>query len=624
MRRDRWWFALVLVGLLLLGAAPAHGQVLGPCTDVPDELNARCGSVTVPVDRATPSLGTMQVAFAVLSRRDRSRPSLGTIVGPHTGAPLIDAASQLVGSFGALLNRRELLLVDSRGVGRSDPVFCSSLGNVTLGLVTAPERLTSAIGACGRELGARAGAYGLAAVADDLDAVRAALGVERLDLWGNSYASHLMTVYAGRHPGRVRSIVLSGTYPIAYEPFGLDKLAGARRAVHLMCARTRSCRGRAVLRDVARLARRLRREPVTFTARGGDRRFRLRLDDGALASVLWGGGDTLFLGRLPAAVRSALKGDLAPLRRLVETPALSGASVLTDPGGSAAETVPLAAACHDFPRVFSYADPPATRRRAFAQALRAVPKRRFAPFSRRGWLRAGVERPDWCLEWPNDPTAALPLAPGAPLPDVPALVLSGDLDANTPTSGGREMAARYPRATFVEIPNAGHTPDAYSPCAVAMARRFSRTLAVDRRTCAGTGAPPPVAPRAPTHAAQLPLVEADATRVQRRALGLLVATIADMQEQAGVYGPWGSARALRGGRYVVRRDGAIRLVRVRVVRDARVSGRFATAETGDVSGTTRLAGAGVANGRLRVRLRATGAGRATGKLDGEPVDLRFG
>ena len=127
---------------------------------------------------------------------------------------------------------------------------------MTFGLVTPPARMTSAIGACGRELGPRVGAYGVAAIADDIDAVRAALGVERLDLWGNSYASYVMTVYAGRHPERVRSIVLSGAYPIAYDVFGLDKLAAARRAVGLMCARTKSCSGRAVLRDVARVAAR--------------------------------------------------------------------------------------------------------------------------------------------------------------------------------------------------------------------------------------------------------------------------------------------------------------------------------------------------------------------------------
>src|SRR3954469_633620 len=630
MLRHRLLRIAALVAMMLVfGAVRAYSQAPGAalsrCPDVPAGLNARCGSIAVPLDRANPGLGTTDIAFAVLRSRDVSRPSLGMLIGPHSGGPMIDAAAQLVGTFGALLDRRELLIMDSRGGGRSGPVLCDSLREVTFGLVTPPARMTSAIGACGRELGARVGAYGVAAIADDIDAVRAALGVQRLDLWGNSYASYVMPVYAGRHPDRVRSIVLSGAYPIAYDVFGLDKLAAARRAVGLMCARTKSCSGRAVLRDVARVATRLRRHPVSFTARAGDRRFRLRLDDGALASVLWGGGDTQFLSRLPAAVRSARHGDLAPLRRLAETPALSAAGGLANPSGTggASEGVFYAGACHDFPRVFSYADPPAVRRAAFDRALAALDARRFAPFSREGWLRAGFESPDWCLEWPDDPPAGPPLAPDAPLPAVPTLVLAGDLDANTPAPGGREVAARYPRATFAEIPNAGHTPDSDSPCALALARRFIRTLTAGPRACAGTGEPPAVAPPVPVRAAQLPLVGADAPTWHRRALGLLVATVADMQEQSNVFTPWGSARALRGGRYAVARNGAIRLTDVRVVRDARISGVLASGEDGTVTGTARLAGSGTPTGHLRVRITPTGRGRAAGTLDGQRVDLRF-
>jgi pimeloyl-ACP methyl ester carboxylesterase len=43
-------------------------------------------------------------------------------------------------------------------------------------------------------------------------------------------------VYAGRHPEHVRSIVLDAGYPIAYDAWGLDKLAAARRGVRLVCA----------------------------------------------------------------------------------------------------------------------------------------------------------------------------------------------------------------------------------------------------------------------------------------------------------------------------------------------------------------------------------------------------
>ena len=612
----------------LLVAAPAHGQAqavaLGACKDVPKALHARCATISVPFDRADPGLGTTHVAFAVVPRRDVARPSLGTIAGPGgPGSFLIDRAADVAATFTPLRDRRDLVLVDPRGTGRSDPIACRSLADVALGF-TPPARMSAAIGACGRELGPRVGAYGNAAVADDLDAVREALGIERLDLFGASYGTYFMTVYAGRHPEHVRSIVLDAGYPIAYDQWGLDKLAAARRGVRLACMRTRACRGSAVLADVARLAARLRRHPVSFTARAGGRRLRLRIDENALATAVYGSGDPRSLGRLPAMVRSALEGDLTPLRRQVETWQLGLAGVLADPkaGGSAGESAFLAGACHDFPRAFSYADSVPARRAAHASALAALDAGALAPFSAAAWVHAGFESPDWCLEWPADPTAGPPLAPGTPLPDVPVLALSGDLDTNVSASQGRAAAALYPRGTFVEIPNAGHTPTDGNPCAAVLAAHFIRALSASPDACAGTGAPPPVARRTPVRVADLALVVGGGARAQRQALAVVAATIADTLEQGSVFQQWGSASGLRGGRYVARPDGGARLIGVRVVRDASVSGVLSPTATG-VTGNVRVAGGGVLAGQVGVRLTSSGRGQAIGTLGGRPVDVTF-
>ena len=54
---------------------------------------------------------------------------------------------------------------------------------------------------------------------------------------------------------------------------------------------------------------------------------------------------------------------------------------------------------------------------------------------------------------------------------MPVLVLNGDLDANTPSASGRDAAAQFPNATFVEIAGAGHTP-AVSPEGMEMILTF--------------------------------------------------------------------------------------------------------------------------------------------------------
>ena len=126
--------------------------------DVPAELDAQCGSVTVPLDRANPSAGTTEIGFALLPHRNRSVPSEGTIVynpgGP--GEAVIAEAAALAEQFAAGLDRRDLLLVDPRGTGRSGAVACPALANIAAFLFEPRARLNAAVGACGRELGSGA------------------------------------------------------------------------------------------------------------------------------------------------------------------------------------------------------------------------------------------------------------------------------------------------------------------------------------------------------------------------------------------------------------------------------------------------------------------------------------
>ena len=78
-----------------------------------------------------PSLGTTKVAFAVRTRSDRRQPSLGTIMamdgGPGYASTAAPYARSLVAALGPLLRRRDLVLFDERGTGRSDVLDCPAL-----------------------------------------------------------------------------------------------------------------------------------------------------------------------------------------------------------------------------------------------------------------------------------------------------------------------------------------------------------------------------------------------------------------------------------------------------------------------------------------------------------------
>jgi hypothetical protein len=199
-----------------------------------------------------------------------------------------------------------------------------------------------------------------------------------------------MPVYAARHPTHVRSMVLSGAYPIDFDPWGRDRLAAARRGIRIVSARTRKCRGDAVLDDLAALATRLRRRSVPFTVAVGGRRFRARLDESTVAGLTYSGGIAFRLGVLPATVASGRNGDLAPLRRLAETDLLMAAYPVTQRTPTTDGLAQaLATECHDFPRAYSLADPPAARRAAYERAAAAIGPRAFFPFSASAWTSAG-------------------------------------------------------------------------------------------------------------------------------------------------------------------------------------------------------------------------------------------
>jgi pimeloyl-ACP methyl ester carboxylesterase len=371
----------------------------------------------------------------------------GTVV-PNPGGPgesTIAAAAEWRAALGSLRRDRDLLLVDVRGTGASDELDCTRAGDVF-----APDTTFAVLAPlCAERLGAlHAGAYGSAAAADDLDAVRAALGVERLDLWGQSYGTYLFTVYARRHPAHVRSLLLSGAYAPDFDPWARDRARALRRGFRLACRRSGRCDGRAAIAHLGRLARRLARRPLPYRANAFGRRWRLRADGAMLASLGYAsaGNPDLYV-RLALAARTALRGDTRPLLRLVRAAVEAISSPRAARGVFSVGTA-LATSCHDYPAPYDRDAPLAKRRAQYAAALRGLRAQDFAPFAPQTWSRAVVEGGDTCIHWPA-PLGDGPLVDG-PLPAAPVLIANGDLDANTPLSSARRLGHLFPRALVRE------------------------------------------------------------------------------------------------------------------------------------------------------------------------------
>jgi len=487
---------LVVVGLLAVGARvfakgpplanqshhlAAHRQ---ECVPVP---GAECGSVRVPLFRSRPAGPKIDVAYVLVHHRDPALPvARGTVVfnAGDANAPIIDDAAMWTAVFADLLSDHDLLMIDSRGGGRSHPIRC--------GVTAAPatrKGFVRAIEGCGKRLGRQARAYTYAATADDMDAVRKHLGIPKLDLYGVSTGTYLMTVFAQRHPSSVRSIVLSSAFPLRFDMWGRANARALRLAILRVCARstTGKCKGPRTLRQLGRLARRLHAHPIPYRLDGQRR----QLDDTTLAGIAYhAGADGPFIGQIPAAVRAALRGDNRPLITAARTlaPLFSGSGV-----GAAAPDQALKAAlmCNDYPTLWDRRARIPVRLRQFAARRARLREATFRPFSVRAWTSAIVDRGNGCIRWP-DRNGPVQLTSG-PFPDVPVLVISGDLDPNVPTAEGRQAARQFPHAHVVEIPNAWHGPEREpTGCALSITTGFIRNQHLGDTSCLANIPPVPV------------------------------------------------------------------------------------------------------------------------------------
>lgn len=442
--------------------------VVGSLTLHPCDAGAAyyCGEIRRPIDSTGHIPGSIDIGFTWLPRTQRNRPSNGTIVAAEGGPGDPSGASRdgYRALFAPLLATHDLLMMDDRGTGRSGAIDCPSLqrGWMTL----------ASIARCGAQLGAHAGLYGSAQAADDLDALLTSLANPRVALYGDSYGTFFVQTFALRHPSRVTRVVLDGAYPAQdLDPWYPSTAPTISNAFDLVCRRSVPCaaRGPAMAR-VRELLQRLRRENGPIAP-------------WQLAFVMDTAGlDTLVYRELDAAVRAWLvHRDAVPLERLAREAADNEETAPEDPHQTS-NGLFVAASCTDNPQVYDMRLPPDRRQLQWqtVEAAKIVSNPNlYAPFTIREFLQIPLDYAyvPLCQNWPVAPhghPAGQPFAPAARMPDVPALVLTGDLDTITTPAEGDGAAALFRRVERVIVRNTGHVTAIGDPwnCASSIVRAF--------------------------------------------------------------------------------------------------------------------------------------------------------
>ena len=413
----------------------------------------RCGTVRVPRDYARPDGPRFALSVVVIQSEQKARLSDPVVyISGGPGEPITVYASAQAKTPYAL--GRDLVLIDQRGTGDSEPRICPTMDrkllDVTLllgaeGGVSAADARLAAFDACRQEALSRGidlSSFGTRVTADDFESVRRALNIARWNLYGESYGTDVAMTFAALHPATVRSMVLDSIYPPdAPRPLRATSVAAARNAFFALCDSDPGCfavsGGLARAYDEAKA--RLAREPLVLTrplgSDGTNERFVLTAGafDLVVANLLYYRNA---YPTVPLVIMWAKNGAREPLASV--TAKLYEAALTRQVATNAAVE------CRDRPH--------------FRNAMSASDD-----------IFARTELSGICDTWaPLGPPLLIPAAS-----TVPTLILAGAIDpVAEPRESRRIEAIIGSNAQWIEFPEVGHNVRAFSPCAARIAADF--------------------------------------------------------------------------------------------------------------------------------------------------------
>jgi pimeloyl-ACP methyl ester carboxylesterase len=424
-------------------SAPTAPVSLEPC-EVPGagegvKEKARCGAYEVFENRATKSGRRIKlkiVVFPATGREKAADPLFYIPGGP--GSSATEDAPYIAQEYAKIRERRDLVFVDQRGTGGSNPLNCDLFN---------PQDLQSYLGAyfpledvrkCREQLELRADLrlYTTHVAMDDLDEVRAALGYGRINIVGASYGTRAAQVYLKRHGEHVRAVVLHGVSPTG-QFMPRDFPQHTERALNGVideCAADESCRAAFpdLRSEVKAVLDRLLRGPVDVNLKNAQTGESIPLK---LSRDLAGEAIRYMLyqpdaaSRIPLYIHSAARGDFAPLAK---SAVLYRRQIVSTGSNGMYLSVTCA---EDLPWI-----KPGEGERDAAHTFLGDYRLRQQRAACALWPRADIPK-DYA-----EPTRA----------GVPALILTGQWDPVTPPAYGETAAKYLPNSLNVVVPHGGH------------------------------------------------------------------------------------------------------------------------------------------------------------------------
>jgi len=440
---------LPLMGVILtLQAGSAVRQngskplVLKDCDVQGVQGKAKCGTLEVYEDRAARKGRKINLNIIVLPATSAPRepdPLFYFAGGP--GSAATEDAGGIAQAFPRIREHRDLVFVDQRGTGNSNPLNCEFYNANDLQSYLGYFFPLDDVRKCRTQLEPKADLklYTTTIAMDDIDDARAALGYERINLLGGSYGTRAAITYLKRHPQHVRVATLHGVSPTNHfmpSDFPLQT-ERALQGVLSECVANQECNKAFpnVKAEAQAVLAQLIKGPVEVEIekpRSTDR-VKVKLSrDLAAEAIRYMLYNPVAASRIPLIIHLAAQGNFAPLTYA----ALQYRENLVSTGSNG---MYLSVTCaEDLPWI-----KPGEGERMAANTFLGDYRLRQQREACALWPRATIER-DY-----SQPVRS----------DVPVLILTGEWDPVTPPSNGESAAKSLKNSLHIVVPHGAHGLD---------------------------------------------------------------------------------------------------------------------------------------------------------------------
>jgi pimeloyl-ACP methyl ester carboxylesterase len=206
-----------------------------------NQVDAKCGALVVPEDRDNPAGRQLELNIAVIPAIKRSpQPDPLFLLAGGPGQSAIEAYPAMIPLLFQIHEDRDIVLVDQRGTGKSNPLRCLTPEDDSL----TEEQILTKVKACPDTLDADLRFYHTEIAMTDLDAVRSALGYEEINIYGASYGTRAALTYLRMFPQHVRTVTLDAVVDSNFVMF-MDSAEDGQQALEAFfqrCEKDEACK----------------------------------------------------------------------------------------------------------------------------------------------------------------------------------------------------------------------------------------------------------------------------------------------------------------------------------------------------------------------------------------------